>query len=472
MIHEIHIPQQGVTSDTVKIVKWEAVEGQQVKADQVLVILETDKATCELNAPADGYLRIVQPEGSTHPMGAVIGVLGDTLAEVEGVSPPIRPVADSAVTQAVTPAADSGTMPPSIPGRGPIKIAGIARKLAEKHGIDPADIPGTGPAGRITKVDVEKAIDQKRAAAVANPALAPATGSTPLKISGVARSLAQKHALDLIGVAGTGPGGKITLQDVQNVLGIQPEPTSAPKPAPPSSKPGIPRVKNSLPFSGKVRVMADRLIESMRAMAPMTHWEEVDMTQLIELRSWANQNLVERDNRLSFGDLFIKFTALAVKEYPLLNCTIQGEEIKIWDEINIGMAVAVGEDLVVPIIHDAGDKTVLEISRAMKAIVARARENRLAPEDISGGTITITNIGAFGANPGTPIIHLPETAIVGFGRIEKKPVVRNEEVVVRPMSLMSVTVDHRVITGAVAARFRLRLKEILEDPKKMLLKMV
>ena len=473
MIHEIHIPQQGVTSNTAMIAKWETVQGQYIKKDQVLVILETDKATYELNAPADGYLHILQPEGSTLQMGTLIGLLADTTAELEGLSVSHPSSLSGTGTETAASVTESRPSQHRDSGKDKIKIAGIARTLAEKHGLDPVSISGSGPGGRITKDDVEKAIRGRKA--TDDPILSPrpAIGAASLKISGIARALAEKHHLDLTGVSGTGPGGKISIEDVQNLLGIPPKPDhTMPAGTSETLKEQKQRTKKVFPFKGKVKVMADRLVESLRAMAPMTHWEEVDMTELIAFRSWANQSLKERGDKISFGDLFVKITAQAIKENPLLNSSIEGEEIKIWEEINIGMAVAVGENLVVPIIRNADRKTVIEISQAVKEIAAKARENRLDSEDISGGTITITNIGSFGANPGTPIIHLPEVAIIGFGRIEKKPVVRNDEIVIRPLALISVTVDHRVITGAVAARFRLRLKELLEDPKRMLLTMI
>ena len=195
--------------------------------------------------------------------------------------------------------------------------------------------------------------------------------------------------------------------------------------------------------------MAQRLTESLQVMAQMTNWEDVDMSRILEIKTSGILEKTGSPFRLTLNDFFVKLMAQALKEYPLLNASLVGEELCIWDDINIAAAVAVGEDLVTPVIRNVDQKPVQQIGQELGAMVAKARENRLSFADISDSTISITNIGALGANPGTPIIQIPHAAIIGFGAVEKKPVVVDDQIVIRPMLFMAVTVDHRFVTGAV-----------------------
>jgi pyruvate/2-oxoglutarate dehydrogenase complex dihydrolipoamide acyltransferase (E2) component len=204
-------------------------------------------------------------------------------------------------------------------------------------------------------------------------------------------------------------------------------------------------------------------------MAHMTNWEDVDMSRILEIK---NSGLLEKAGtpyRLTLNDFFVKLMAQALKEYPLINASLVGDEICIWDDINIAVAVAVGDDLVTPVIRNVDRKPLQQVSQELGEKVAKARENRLSIKDLSGSTISITNIGALGANPGTPIIQLPHGAIVGFGAVEKKPVVVDDQIVIRPILFMAVTVDHRFITGAVSAGFRKGLKALIETADREML---
>jgi pyruvate/2-oxoglutarate dehydrogenase complex dihydrolipoamide acyltransferase (E2) component len=400
MVHEIHIPVLGMNMKQATIVNWFFQDEERVEKDCPIVEIETDKAVHEIVAPAGGFLKIFKDKGKIIPVGGLIAIIGSTLEELREAEGREKALARGMEPgPAPIPSSPAG----SIGSIGRIKISGIARKLAEKHEIDLSGIRPSDPGGRISKEDVEKAIAEKERAQTRSP-VAPATGATA-------------------------------------------------------------EILQKIPLQGKKKAMAERLAESLRVMAQMTNWEEVDMSRLLEWRSGGGPASVgEQKGRPTWNDVFVKFMGEALKEYPLLNATLDGEEINVWKEINIAVAVAVGDDLVTPVVRKVGEKSLAQISDELGALVKKARENRLSLEDISGGTISLTNIGALGANPGTPIIQLPHAAVVGFGALEKKAVVVEDVVVIRPMMLLAVTVDHRFITGAVSARFRKCLKALLENP--------
>jgi len=400
MVSEIHIPLLGMNMKEATIVNWMVEDRGKTEKDTAVVEIETDKAVHEIMAPATGILKIVQENGKIVPVGGIVGLIGETIEECEAAFSQIQhgdlPKEESSETPTVSVAAS----PASISKGGPIKISGIARKMAEKHGIDLSKIKPADPGGRISKEDVERAIKELEKA----------------------QATAAHRA------------------DIQLSL----------------------KIREKIPFVGKKRAMAQRLTESLQVMAQMTNWEDVDMSRILEIKKAWTLESPGASYRLTLNDFFIKLMALALKEYPLLNASLVGDELFTWEDINIAAAVAVGDDLVTPVIRNADRKPIQQISQEMAAMIAKARENKLSMDDIGGSTISITNIGALGANPGTPIIQIPHSAIVGFGAVEKKPVVVDDQIVIRPMLFMAVTVDHRFVTGAVSARFRKRLKSLIE----------
>lgn len=405
MAYEIHIPLLGMNMREATIVKWRVSDGAQIEKDAVLMEIETDKAVHEIMASSSGFLKILRPKGTILPVGGIIAVIGATAEECEAAALHAQSSGAEAGTAAPSAVPPSSVPSPAALPKGKIKISGIARKIAEKHGIDISQIRPSDPGGQIGKEDVERFIQEK------------AASQSRLPVGGV-------------------------------VI------------------PGV-TAKERIPFVGKKRAMAQRLTESLQVMAQMTNWEDVDMTRVLEIKNSGAMNKPESPYRLTLNDFFVKLMAQALKEYPLVNASLVGEELCIWDDINVAVAVAVGDDLVTPVIRNVDRKPIQQVSQELGAMVAKARENRLSIDDISGSTISITNIGALGANPGTPIIQFPHGAIVGFGAVKKKPVVVGDQIVIRPMLFMAVTVDHRFITGAVSARFRKRLKALIEtaDPE-------
>jgi pyruvate/2-oxoglutarate dehydrogenase complex dihydrolipoamide acyltransferase (E2) component len=407
VICEIHIPLLGMNMKEATVVNWLVENGGKAEKDKALVEIETDKAVHEIVSPASGVLKVVREKGTIVPVGGLIGLVGPTMETCERALAQIGPKGPLETEDSVAPATPVTAPSPTISKGGPIRISGIARKMAETHGIDLSRIQPSDPGGRISKEDVERAIQAlEKSKATAPPA------------AGVSPSL---------------------------------------------------KLREKIPFSGKKRAMAQRLTESLQVMAQMTNWEDVDMSRILEIKNLGILEKTGSPYRLTLNDFFVKLMAQALKEYPLLNASLVGEELCIWDDINIAAAVAVGEDLVTPVIRNVDQKPVQQIAQELGAMVAKARENRLSFADISDSTISITNIGALGANPGTPIIQIPHAAIIGFGAVEKKPVVVENQIVIRPMLFMAVTVDHRFVTGAVSARFRKRLKALIENADREML---
>jgi len=420
MVFTVNIPALGSNMERGRITSWLFNNGDKVKEGDAIATIETDKTSYDISALGSGFLKIFHLAGEEIPVGGVIGIICSSMEEYDFATPEKYSAQSSAEAIPLPPTAPEE---PKTDYASPnMRVSGIARKLASDHGLDLSKITGTGPAGRITKEDVERAMSKKEIQPPCTQMSKPSAGQT-------------EHS----------PGDTIA-----------------------------PKVKQAIPLSGKKMVMAKRLQESMQMMAQMTNWESIDMSQLIQMKDFMQSKLNPSDGAITYTDIFVKFTALALKEYPLLNASLKGEQIIIWEDINIGVAVAMGEetdDLVVPVIRNAEKKSIREISTELRSLVKKARENTISYNDLSGGTISITNIGAFGANPGTPIIQLPQSAVVGFGAIEKKPVVVNDEIVIRPKTLLAVSVDHRFITGAVSARFRKRLKTLLENPMQILMDM-
>ncbi len=405
MIYRIHIPSLGANMEKAKITKWFAQSGGKVEQGETVASIETDKASYDITAPGNGILKIIRPPGEEVPVGGVIGMIASAGEDFENLKEPVA----KAETETPLPSGPAPAVIAEVPGdASSVKISAIARKIAAERGVDLTQVKGTGPGGRITKEDVERVLPQ----------------GSPARVE------------------------------------------------PRATTPGETRIKKVEPLSPKKRAMAKRLQESMQVMAQMTNWEFVDMSRLIDLKKSVDRSPQPGEGGITYNDIFVKFTGLALQEYPLLNSALKEDQIVTYEDINIGVAVAMGDegdDLVVPVIRRVQEKSIREISQELRALIRKSRGNGLSLDDLTGGTISITNIGAFGANPGTPIIQLPQSAVVGFGAIEKKPVVVEDQTVIRPIMLLAVTVDHRFITGAISARFRKRLKDLLENPTQVIL---
>ena len=443
MAVELKMLQMDQTMTKGKIGKWLVKEGDTVTEGQPLLEIETDKVVHEQESPTDGIIaQILAEEGTNVPVNAILAVIGAPGEEVERIE------ADTAPEQPVQAKPEQPTPTPSPTADAP-KASPAARQLAEQLAIDLTEVKPSGPGGRILESDVQRYIDLR------GPA--PSAETTRLKASPLARRLAKEHGVDLTSIAGSGPDGRIVRDDVLQVASAIPE-------VPTVETPAIQQTAEVIAMDGIRGIIAERMTLSLQTNASVTLHTEVDATALVELRGMLNEKLQAREVSLTYTDLLVKVVANALREHPRLNATLTDEGIHLLPEINIGVAVALEDGLVVPVVRNADKERLSEISGQVKNFAERARRNQLTPGELQGGTFTITNLGNFGIDAFTPIINPPESAILGAGRILKKPVVDNDEIVIRSMLTLSLTFDHRVVDGAPAAQFLQTVSNYIQDP--------
>ena len=444
MAVELRMLQMDQTMTKGKIGKWLVKEGDTVTEGQPLLEIETDKVVHEQESPTEGVIaQILAEEGTDVPVNALLAVIGapgeaverveaDTEVAPEKIVEPPQPKATASVTTTIAP-----------------KASPAARQLAEKLAIDLTEVTASGPGGRILEGDVQRYIDLR------GPVL---TETARLKASPLARRLAKEHGVDLSSIAGSGPDGRIVRDDV-----LQAAASTAPE-IPTVEAPTLQQPAEVIAMDGIRGIIAERMTLSLQTNASVTLHTEVDATAFVELRAMLNDKLQARAVSLTYTDLLVKVVANALREHPRLNATLTDEGIHLLPEINIGVAVALEDGLVVPVVRDADKERLSEISTQVKDFAERARANQLTPGELQGGTFTITNLGNFGIDAFTPIINPPESAILGVGRILKKPVVHEDEIVVRSMLTLSLTFDHRVVDGAPAAQFLQTVSGYIQDP--------
>lgn len=440
MAIEVRVPQMGESIVEAVIGAWRKREGEPVTVGDVLVELETEKVNVEVTADQAGILeRILKREGETVTVGEVIALI----AEAAEFAAPTAGAAVATAAPSPTAAAEVPTAPPSAPapvtpGAAPmVRATPAVRRLAEEYGIDLAEVPPSGEGGRVTREDVLRYVAQRQAAPrAADGAAAPAAPTAP-------------------------SAAPVT-----------------PPPAPPPATPELPplliapagRREERIRMSQRRKTIARRLVEAQHTAAMLTTFNEIDMSAVIALRNRWRQQFRERYGvSLGFMSFFTKAVVGALKAFPLLNAEIQGDEIVVKYYYDIGIAVATDEGLVVPVVRDADRKSFAEIEREIEELARKARERRLTLEELSGGTFTITNGGVFGSLLSTPILNPPQVGILGMHKIEERPVVVNGEIVIRPMMYVALTYDHRIVDGREAVLFLVRVKELIEDPERLLL---
>lgn len=433
MAEYIAIPKLGMQMTEATLVEWKVSEGGRIEKGDVVLTIETEKTQWEVEAAASGLVHILVPAEETAPVARVVGMIIETEAELEKLrkEPPgeiYTSEAGATAAQAEERRKPATSVEPGIPAvtgeRKRVRISPVARKMAEEHMIDIATVSGTGPEGRIVREDIEKAIEAKE------------RGDVPVK-PGAAAAVS--------GVPATGEvyQGK--------------------------------RVKSTLPLKSMRKAIAEHMHRSLSISAQLTQMGEIDVTELKQLRATLVKQEETIGARITYTDILVLAAAKVLKEFPIVNASLIENEIKLWEDINIGVAVALvgGTDggLIVPVVKNADKKSLVEINQELKVLVEQARIGKLMPDDLTGGTFTITNLGAFGGGYGfgTPIINQPESAIIGTGSIVDRPVVREGQIVIRPIMTYSFTFDHRVIDGAPATMFLVRLTEVLENPGLLLL---
>jgi len=444
MVVEVVLPMLGETMDEGKIVEWLVTVGQLVTKGEPIFQVETDKAVLEVEAPAGGVLRrIFCQAGATVPVLTVVGLVAEPGEDISGY------VATGA--EQVQKPAPSSRVPSAAGARakrtGSQRILGSprARKLAMRHRVDLADVAGTGPSGRIVERDV-------RAYLKARPSSTPA-----------ARKVAAAAHLDVASVRGSGPGGRVTKADVKALLAERALDVQRVKRAPASPVGGISAL------TGLRGIIAERMSKSAHTTACVTLTTEVDATEMVRVREVLKERLGQQLGfSISYTDVLAAVVAQALCEYTYMNVRLTDAGIQALTHVNVGVAVDTERGLLVTVIRDADDKTISQIASTLRTLVARAREGKSTPDDLTGGSFTITNLGMYDIDAFTPIINLPECAILGIGRLREKPAVREGQVCVRQMMVLSLSFDHRLVDGAPAARFLQRIKELVEEPRFLL----
>jgi 2-oxoglutarate dehydrogenase E2 component (dihydrolipoamide succinyltransferase) len=432
---EIHVPELGESVADATVGRWLKQEGEAVKSGDPLVELETDKINFEVEAEQDGVLEsIAKSEGETVGVGEVIGTIGEgdgteapeETEETEEEEAPAeeQPETERAEAEQPEPEAEEGAE--EADGHRDmedgVRASPSVRKLAQEYEIDLGEVSGSGSGGRVTREDVERLIREQ------------------------------------------GRGGAPTREAEQPAPEENGKREAAPAPAAEDGR------EERVRLSRRRLTIAQRLVESQQNSAMLTTFNEADMSAVMELRRRRKEEFQERTGaRLGFMSFFTKASVAALKAFPKVNAELQDNELVLKHYYDIGVAVSTDEGLVVPVLRDADRKNFAEIEQNIADLATKARDGKLTLEDLRGGTFTITNGGIFGSLVSTPILTLPQVAILGMHKIQERPVVVDGEIQARPMMYLALSYDHRVIDGAEAVSFLVRIKEMIEDPESLLL---
>jgi pyruvate dehydrogenase E2 component (dihydrolipoamide acetyltransferase) len=456
MATDVVMPQMGESIFEGTITKWLKKPGDKVERDEPLFEISTDKVDAEIPSPSAGVLKEIKVnEGQTVPIQTVVAVIdgagpaaaapAQAAAPAKAGAPPAStapaprpaapsPAAASPAAAAPTQAAPQAALPAQRSGER-IHSSPLVRRMAAEHGIDLASIPGTGAGGRISKQDIEAVIAAGGVPAAAPPPSAPAAAARPAPPSPPTPSAAvsggQIHVLFESAV----PREKIYFGNYQV------EPMS----------------------NMRVRI-AEHMVASKRVSPHVYSVDEVDMTKVAALRAKSKDEFEQRyETKLTFMPFFVKAAVAGLRAFPTMNASLDGTNVVLHKEINIGIAVALDWGLIVPVVKGADEKNVLGIQRTLNDLAERARSKKLKPEEVQEGTFSITNPGVFGGLFGLPVISQPNVGILGLGAIEKRPVVINDSIAIRSMCYVTLSYDHRVVDGAVAHQFLHKVKETLEN---------
>jgi 2-oxoglutarate dehydrogenase E2 component (dihydrolipoamide succinyltransferase) len=431
-IIEIKVPSVGESVTEALLAQWYKKDGDTIRKDEALFVLETDKVTLEVTAEAAGKLHILVPEGTTVKIGAVVATI-DTIS--------------AAAAETAHPAAEKKR-----PSRAPEPKPPVAERPAARP-QSPAAVPhpeGVSGERPVARKDLE--------------ALPPSV-----------RRLVGEHRLDVSQIHGTGPGGRITKGDVLLFI-EQSTPAGAPGPAAETASPvcaPCESVKEEIsrkPMTPIRRRIAERLLKARQNTAMLTTFNDIDMSAVMELRQRYKEAFQKKYGvSLGFMSFFIKASVEALKAIPEINAYIDGTDIVYPHYYHIGVAVGSERGLVVPVIRHADQLSFAQLEQAINEFVARIKENRLALGDLEGGTFTITNGGVFGSLLSTPILNTPQSGILGMHRVDKRPVAVNDQVVIHPMMYVALSYDHRIVDGREAVTFLKHIKECIENPERIMM---
>jgi 2-oxoglutarate dehydrogenase E2 component (dihydrolipoamide succinyltransferase) len=445
----LKIPSLGESVTEAMIGKWKRNEGEAVKIDEPLVEVESDKATVEVPSPGSGVLRKI-----LHQAGATVSI-GDVIAEIEegatatatatapapapaaaakpAPTPPPPPAAAAAsaarldAKPAAAPATASTTNGNPLNGSHPagrgqdgqdVKASPALRRLMAERDIAPSDVSGTGPAGRIERTDIDRAVEAKRSG---GPAPGPSSGGGPA----------------------------LRAPSVPTVAGER---------------------ERVVPMTPMRRTVARRLLEAQQNAAILTTFNEINMAEVMALRERYQEQFTKRHGiKLGFMSFFVKAAVDALKAFPIVNSEVRGTDILYKDHYDIGVAVGGGKGLVVPVVRNADRLSLAEVERTIAELAVKAKENRITLQELEGGTFTISNGGIYGSMMSTPILNPPQSGILGLHAIQKRPVAVGEAIALRPMMYVALSYDHRVVDGREAVQFLVRVKECIEDPERILI---
>jgi len=476
-MHEVIMPKLGLTMETGVIEKWHKKEGDKVEAGEVLFEVMTDKVSLEVEAYNSGIVRkIIRAEGEEVPVTEVIAYIGSADEAIPEASAGKITTPGTLEAKETIPAGVSAQIQReeiSKSDDSKIKISPLARNIAEKKGIDISKITGTGPGGRIVKEDVE--------AYIPKPAAAGGTESTErLKISPLAKTLAKEMGIDYLKepIIGTGPGGRIVKEDITAFAEKLKSEAGAQKAAAPTA-PAAPsiavsgaaaKIKSSTPLKGMRKLIAERMVYSNQNIPHIILTSVMDVDALIALREKIKDKVSAVYNtKITYTDFIIKACATVLAEQPNVNSSLVNETQIVYEDVNVGLAVAIQAGLIVPTIYNADKLSVFEIAKIRAELIEKAKQGKLKIEEISNGTFTISNLGMFGVRIFTAIINPPQGAILMVGEVYKAPAFVGDRIEPKQFMEISVAVDHRIIDGADGARYLQRLKEIIENPELLLI---
>lgn len=435
MAEKIIMPKQGLQMTEGTITKWLVKEGDKVEIGQPLFEMETDKNTIQIDSTAAGeVLKLVAKEDETVPITETIAIVGkkgedfsDLLPkkkEEKKPEPAPAPAAPAAPAVKSAPAADD-TTPIALEG-GRIFVTPRAKMTAERKSIDYKTVKGTGPSGLIIEKDV--------------------LAAAAVKASPVAKAIAARKGVSITTVTGTGENGKIVKHDIL------------------SGDANLSREDKVIPISGMRKVIADNMMNSVQSMAHAYHKVAVDMSEAKLIRA----AFKKAEKKVSFNDIIIMALGRALQEHPRMNAWVEDGKITEKGSVNVGIAVAVDNGLIVPTVRDVQNMTIGEIHDESARLIAKTKAGGLKKEEYSGATFTVSNLGMFGIDEFTAIVNPPQVGILAVGSMTDTPVVRDGQIVIRPMMNLVLTYDHRVIDGAPAAQFLSRVKDLLENPYLMI----
>jgi 2-oxoglutarate dehydrogenase E2 component (dihydrolipoamide succinyltransferase) len=432
MTIEVKVPQLPESVADATLVAWHKSPGDRVSRDENLADLETDKVVLEVPAPADGVLKEIRiSDGTTVTAGDILAIL-----EEGGAEAAMARESGAATTATAATAAPAGEEDEDEgedegePGKAAGRLSPAVRRLVDEHDLDPAAIRGSGRDGRITKADVMAHLEQKPAAQkpADKPAEKPADKAAP-----------------------------------------KPTPAAAPKA---EAAPRGAREERRVPMTRMRARIAERLVEAQATAAMLTSFNEVDLGAVMDIRKRYRDSFEKKHGvRIGFMSFFVKAAIEALRKFPVVNASIEGNDVVYHDYFDIGVAVSTDRGLMVPVLRDADLQSFADIERSIGEFAGKARDGKIAVEDLTGGTFTITNGGVFGSLMSTPIINPPQSAILGMHKIQERAMVVNGKIEARPMMYIALTYDHRIIDGREAVQFLVSVKESLEDPARLLIQL-